>query len=319
MRFRPLVQGVARKKEEAEIMEQDSDKVAQSAGRGEEAKAPGAAPQQAQDSEGTAVADGGHAPAVVSSQGELPADFSEELIGTHDGNFHEDEVFACILLMQLPKYSKATIVRTRKPELLAKCGIVVDVGSEYDHMKCRYDHHQREFKDVMHELGHSTKLSSAGLVYRHYGRDVLQLLVEELVSCRRERPMELPTPDIEVLYRKIYEGFVERIDGTDNGIEAFQGGTRNYGISTTLSGRVASLNPRWNEASGPSEANVRFISAMQLVRSEFLNYVEECVNSWWPARSIVEAAFDNAAAIDPSQQIIKLGQTCPWQAHIFPI
>lgn len=58
---------------------------------------------------------------------------------------------------------------------------------------------------------------------------------------------------------------------------------------------------------------------MQLVQSEFLNYVEECVNSWWPARSIVEAAFDNAAAIDPSQQIIKLGQTCPWQAHIFPI
>merc|ERR1711998_741512 len=74
-----------------------------------------------------------------------------------------------------------------------------------------------------------------------------------------------------------------------------------------------------NEVSGPSEANVRFISAMQLVRSEFLNYVEECVNSWWPARSIVEAAFDKAAAIDPSQQIIKLGQTCPWQAHIFTI
>ena len=37
----------------------------------------------------------------------------------------------------------AEIVRTRDPEKLAACDIVVDVGGEYDPQRHRYDHHQR--------------------------------------------------------------------------------------------------------------------------------------------------------------------------------
>ena len=54
-------------------------------------------------------------------------------IGTHDGAFHCDEVFACVMLRMLPEFSKGEIVRTRKPELLAECDVVVDVGGVYDH------------------------------------------------------------------------------------------------------------------------------------------------------------------------------------------
>ena len=54
-------------------------------------------------------------------------------IGTHDGAFHCDEVFACVMLRMLPEFSSAPIVRTRKPELLAECDVVVDVGAVYDH------------------------------------------------------------------------------------------------------------------------------------------------------------------------------------------
>lgn len=37
----------------------------------------------------------------------------------------------------------AEVVRTRDPERLAECDVVVDVGGEYDPERHRYDHHQR--------------------------------------------------------------------------------------------------------------------------------------------------------------------------------
>lgn len=43
----------------------------------------------------------------------------------------------------LPSPKDAEIVRTREPQLLAQCDVVVDVGGEYDPQRHRYDHHQR--------------------------------------------------------------------------------------------------------------------------------------------------------------------------------
>lgn len=50
--------------------------------------------------------------------------------------------------------------------------VLIDVGGEYDPATCRYDHHQRGFEEV---FGHGfvTKLSSAGLVYKHYGLEIV--------------------------------------------------------------------------------------------------------------------------------------------------
>uniref|UniRef100_A0A8C3UY52 MYG1 exonuclease n=1 Tax=Catharus ustulatus TaxID=91951 RepID=A0A8C3UY52_CATUS len=98
-------------------------------------------------------------------------------IGTHDGTFHCDEALACFLLRLLPRYRDAEIVRTRDPQRLAGCDVVVDVGGEYDPGRHRYDHHQRSFTESMRSLRPdkpwSTKLSSAGLVYCHFGSQIL--------------------------------------------------------------------------------------------------------------------------------------------------
>ena len=70
----------------------------------------------------------------------------------------------------------------------------------------------RTFSDTMHSLKDKykwvTKLSSAGLVYLHFGhRIVAQFLKSE------------PEDDIvEIIYQKVYENFVEEIDAIDNGI-----------------------------------------------------------------------------------------------------
>ena len=87
---------------------------------------------------------------IVNKEESIPSGLgAEKLIGTHDGSFHCDEALAVSMLKLLPQYSDAVVVRTRNPELLAKCGIVVDVGAVYDADTNRFDHHQREFTGTL--------------------------------------------------------------------------------------------------------------------------------------------------------------------------
>lgn len=53
------------------------------------------------------------------------------------------------------------------------CDIVIDVGGVYDASNNRFDHHQKGFTEVFGH-GYSTKLSSAGLVYKHFGREIVE-------------------------------------------------------------------------------------------------------------------------------------------------
>ncbi|CAH1268595.1 C12orf10 [Branchiostoma lanceolatum] len=107
----------------------------------------------------------------------------EKQIGTHDGTFHCDEALACHLLKRLPRFRDHRVVRTRKPDLLADCDIVVDVGGQYDPATHRYDHHQRSFNETMNSLVPDkpwvTKLSSAGLVYLHFGQEIIANMLGE--------------------------------------------------------------------------------------------------------------------------------------------
>lgn len=80
-------------------------------------------------------------------------------IGTHNGHFHCDEIFACFLLKLLPRYANAEIVRfveinefsfllflllrTRDPKILDQCDTVVDVGAIFNAEQRRFDHHQK--------------------------------------------------------------------------------------------------------------------------------------------------------------------------------
>ncbi|XP_061076392.1 UPF0160 protein MYG1, mitochondrial isoform X2 [Conger conger] len=232
-------------------------------------------------------------------------------IGTHNGTFHCDEVFACFLLRQLPEYKEAEIVRTRDPAVLATCDIVVDVGGEFDPKKHRYDHHQRLFVETFHSLCPGkpwvTRLSSAGLVYLHFGR----LVLEQLTQLKPD------DGQLEVLYDKLYENFVEAVDAVDNGISQYDGEAR-YAVSTTLSARVSYLNPPWNSKSQDTEEG--FQQAMKMVGAEFLGRVEFYQNSWLPARAVVERAVRNRTQVDPSGEVLVLEQGgCPWKEHLFSL
>jgi len=57
----------------------------------------------------------------------------------------------------------------------------------------------------------TTKLSSAGLVYFHFGRNVIAELTGRSPDDRV----------VKLLFDKVYENFVEEVDAIDNGIDPY--------------------------------------------------------------------------------------------------
>ena len=199
-------------------------------------------------------------------------------IGTHSGAFQADEALGVYMLRLLPQYQQATLVRSRDPEVLKPLTIVIDVAGTYDHAQLRYDHHQRGFFETFDGENQTskdggrpdvtgpetatgafkTKLSASGLVYKHYGREIICAL----------HPSLRGSPDaLEWIYFKMYKEFMEAIDGNDNGIEIAE--VVNYKDATSLPMRVHRINGPWNgKAGGPSETE-RFEKASALCGAEF--------------------------------------------------
>ncbi|XP_022095011.1 UPF0160 protein MYG1, mitochondrial-like isoform X2 [Acanthaster planci] len=233
-------------------------------------------------------------------------------IGTHNGTFHCDEALACFLLRQLPENKDAEIIRTRNQAVLDMCDIVVDVGGVYDPTKHRYDHHQRSFSHSMNSLWPDkpwmTKLSSAGLVYLHFGERILRS-IKSIADADDSK--------VQAIFDKVYENFMEEIDAIDNGIAQCDEKPR-YLITTNLSSRVKHLNPDWMDLNPDEEGG--FQKAMELTGLEFLDRVNYYSNSWWPARELVESAIDRRFEVDSSGEVLVFQQGgCPWKEHLFAL
>lgn len=207
-------------------------------------------------------------------------------IATHDGKFHADEALACFMLKRLPEYKSANIVRTRDPSLIEKAHIVVDVGAVYDPHSHRYDHHQSTFTQSMsslmpHKDWKAIKLSSAGLIYYHFGKRVLS----SILSCDEDDDI------VPVVFDRVYESLIREIDAIDNGVPIAK--ETEYDIHTDLSSRVSFLAPKWNEQSSDEILTQRFEEAMKMVGQELVDRVTYFGKVWWPVRSLVHNAIQN--------------------------
>lgn len=230
-------------------------------------------------------------------------------IGTHNGSFHCDESLACWLLLHTSQFKDAEIIRSRDPKVLNDLDVLVDVGAVYEPEKFRFDHHQITFTGTLTE-NHKIRLSSAGLVYKHFGREI----IANLLGIQDDKI-------IEILFFKIYKSFIEGIDAIDNGVNQYDVPNQDarYTISTDLSARVGKLNPWWNEPSDDEDFYKRFLTAVELTGKEFLECVMYFGKAWLPARSIVEEAVKNRFQVDPSGAILKMEQFCPWKDHLWDI
>ncbi|KAL7790389.1 metal-dependent protein hydrolase [Trichoderma ceciliae] len=245
------------------------------------------------------------------------------LVGTHSGHFHADEALAVHMLRMLPTYRDSSLVRTRDPKVLETCHTVVDVGGEYDAQRNRFDHHQRGFNVTF--PGRNTKLSSAGLVYMHFGR--------HLIAQRLGAAAEADA-DVDLLYNRIYENFIEAVDAHDNGIprydrDALQAAGIEQRFSSagfTLGAMVGRLNANWNDAK-PADEDVAqqaedelFLTASRRIGEEFERTLEFMARAWLPARTIVQQAFEQRTKYDAEGRILVIeGQSVPWKEHLYSL
>ena len=160
---------------------------------------------------------------------------------------------------------------------------------------------------------YQTRLSSAGLIFRHFGHEAITNIVSQ-----RDPSRSKDADCIKLLYRRMYEDFVEAFDGVDNGIDRYPEDVKpRYRDSTNIAARVSRLLPWWNE--DDVDYDVRFKKAVALVGSEFVERVNFFAFSWLPAREIVLKAINDRFAVHESGRIITLPQSLPWKQHLFEL
>lgn len=229
-----------------------------------------------------------------------------DFIATHHGTFHADEAMACAMLKCLPEFVGLPIVRTRNMDDINKARIVVDVGGTYEPEKHRYDHHQRTFTENYSTEYPEIKLSSAGLIFKHFGDAVVKALCGEVGTKAHAK-----------IVSKTYDTLVRELDALDNGVQIAD--APRYRFVTHLGARVGRLNPSWQEPSSPEIENSRFLQAVTLAAQELCAIVCGYCTGWLPARVIVEEALAKRKSVHPSGEIMKLPRFCPWQEHLFDL
>ncbi|KAF2431936.1 metal-dependent protein hydrolase [Tothia fuscella] len=263
---------------------------------------------------------------MLTSEGEsLPKrqKMTGPLIGTHNGHFHADEALAVFMLRLLPTYKQSPLVRTRDPSVLQTCHTVVDVGGEYTTQNHRYDHHQREFTTTFDDI-HATKLSSAGLVYKHFGKDIIA----------QQTALALESGEVELLYQKLYDDLIEAFDANDNGISVYDTtALSNSDIKKRFEDRgfsLASVVNRYNHAFEQSsdsdnaeekqrKEDERFAHASAFVGQQFIMELSDKHHSWLPARSTVQTAYNNRLTHHSSGKIMVLPEGLPWADHLYTL
>lgn len=240
----------------------------------------------------------------------LSSSSASKSVGTHDGSFHCDEALGCFMIRRTEKFYDADIVRTRDPLVLDKLDAVLDVGGFYDPSRDRYDHHQRGFEEVF-GYGFVTKLSSAGLVYKHYGKEIIA----------KEVQLESDHPDVHRLFLTVYKNFIEAVDAVDNGISQYNTNQLpRFVNNTSLSSRVERFNPDWvDQNKPPAKEDVAFQEAMKVAGNELLECISFHAKSWLPAWSVVMKSLLARKYVDSSGEIIVLTHSVPWKLLIFEL
>jgi len=230
----------------------------------------------------------------------------DAFVCTHHGTFHCDEVMACVMLKCLDEFQSLPILRTRDAAEIDKATIVVDVGGTYEPEKQRFDHHQKTFTETYSEAYSGIKLSSAGLVFKHFGGKVVEALCGPLEEKAKA-----------AIVAKTYDNLIRELDALDNGVQVAD--EPRYRIVTHLGARIGRLNPSWQEENSPEVENQRFKEAMLVAAKELCDIVRGYAQHWLPARSLVEEALHKRKEVHPSCEIMTLEQFCPWQDHLFDL
>ncbi|KAL6926180.1 hypothetical protein ACO0SA_003859 [Hanseniaspora valbyensis] len=217
---------------------------------------------------------------------------SIKYIITHSGSFHADEALGVAMLRMLPRFQNHQLIRSRDPKVWEKADIILDVGAEFDAKLNKFDHHQKSFNEFFYSQPEKqiTKLSSAGLIYKYFGKEIIQEILN---------PIKISDDDMSILFTKIYGDFIEAIDANDNGVNCYDINAvakyKNNNLS--IPSIVSNLNPNWNDGldDSPEESAARFDRhfeiASELVGKIFKQFAFNVGAAWLPAKNKVISAL----------------------------
>ena len=153
-------------------------------------------------------------------------------IQTHDKRFHIDDVGAVTILSSY--YSKlgyeVQLIRSRDIKLLQKADVVIDVGGVYDPSNLLFDHHQDDCNETFCDSS-IIPMSSIGMIWKHYGKSFLSLFLQTSEKNH-----------IDELHKEVYFKIIQELDAHDNGIQATEGGKKNFIAHLHLAHIISSLN-----------------------------------------------------------------------------
>lgn len=244
------------------------------------------------------------------------------VVATHNGVFHCDEVMACSLLTRhVSKFRGAKIIRSRDPGVIERADVVVDVGGTFDYTKGRFDHHQRSFQETF-SSSHQIKLSSAGLIYKHYGKECIESGIETLRNTGRMPSTLFAKLDDswkEKIWLQLYNSFFSSLDAIDNGVNLVPLETPkafDY-YKTDLASRVARLNLPWWEESCEKKNMKLFENAMEICEDEYLSQLQAIVMTTIGSEDVIER--DLLSSTVNEGRILILTQYCAWKQALLNV
>ncbi|CAL6074784.1 MYG1_protein [Hexamita inflata] len=201
-------------------------------------------------------------------------------IVTHSNDFHADDCLSTFFLKQI--FDVTSVVRSRDEEVIKQADIAYDVGGIYDKAALRFDHHQLGFNEFFPNS--TVPLSSAGVIYRDFGREILLKLQPDLTQ-----------EQLDFMYNFVYFQFVQAIDGNDNGVDAVESAQINYVTHTT------SLPSRVHRCNHISD----FDAAVQMCTADFTQFVSYIQKKVLPQVQLLKSAFESRFLVHNSGRVIK--------------
>lgn len=252
---------------------------------------------------------------------------TKKRIITHNGCLHCDEVTAYTLLNEI---YPSELVRTRAKDILEKGKndpdtFIIDVGGIYDHKLQSYDHHQKTFDESFNKEGSSINMSSAGLVWKHYGKDYLMQYLDtinlDIQSCYKKVNDYVKDFDyseyINKVHEKIYSLMFKEIDGIDNGVLPCDPKHVTYNINTNISSIVSKMNneniydaPKQLECFKKASNYVKIV-LQTIVQNTALNEI-----NYMRDYNIISAAY-NKAINNNNKYIYVKEDVVQWQKCLF--
>ncbi|ORD93766.1 U160 [Enterospora canceri] len=164
------------------------------------------------------------------------------------------------------------LIRTRDKAVIETGDIVYDVGFVCDPAANRYDHHMGWFNETFSPK-YDIKLSSAGLIYKYFGTDVLE---------KRGVRRLLSDTLYDFIVDKVYRDIFLPADAIDNGYE-LPGGIRVRSIQDV----VGSYNTNGGTANYHQKQDSRFHEALAVVRADLVNYLDNLCGRYVPKLEVV--------------------------------